>query len=99
MRKVFNMLRVDQIRDWVKKYELGYYFDPGGMSFFCPAFKDIKPCHTSEYIDIESGKYKDDRDFNKLKNWVEENAEKFMSPKPKEYTYYSEGIIEKIYNG
>ena len=93
------MSRRDQIREWVAKYELGYYFGPCGLSFFCPAFLETGQCDVSEYVGDESDEYKDDRGFERLKNWVEENAEKFMSPKPKEYTYISEGIVKKIYNG
>ena len=90
------MRRIDQIKEWVKKYELGYYFNPGGVEFFCPAFPDIKSCQVSEYIDCDDVIYKDDEGFQRLFMWIEQNKDNFLRPKPKQYTYYSEGIIKHV---
>ncbi len=92
------MTRRDQIKEWVAEYELGYYFNPGGVEFFCPAFKEIKSCQCSEYVGDDDEKYKDDESFDKLSKWIEDNKESFKGPKPNNYTYYSEGVIKKIIN-
>lgn len=99
------MTRQEQIQAWVKEYELGYYFNPGGVEFFCPAFQNIEHCQVSEYVgddhshtwsDGKTTYYKDDKGFEKLSRWIEKNRETFKKEKPKEYTYYSEGQWAKI---
>lgn len=90
------MNRKEQIKAWVKEYELGYYFNPGGIEFFCPAFPDINNCHCGEYVGEEDEVYNDEESFIKLSKWIEDNEENFKRDKPKEYTYYSEGVYKKI---
>lgn len=91
------MNRLEQIRKWVKEYELGYYFNPGGVAFFCPAFQDIEPCHCSENVG-ETGEYQDDDSWDKLSAWILNNKKNFERQKPKEYIYYSEGVIRQVIN-
>ncbi len=65
------MTRHQQIKEWVKKYKLGYLFNPGGVEFI--AGNGIPNCHCSEFVDGEPGEfYSDDKSFERLKKWVEE---------------------------
>ncbi len=73
----------DSIRALVGRYNLGYYFNPGGCEFFSCANESIPHCQTSEYGDEE------DRD--KLKSWCAQHEDNLLKPREDSYLWYSEG--------
>jgi len=74
---------INLIRSLVGRYELGYYMNPGGTEFFCPAHPSIPHCQIGEMGDEE--------DADKLRLWCEEHKDELTTPKPSTYIWYSEG--------
>jgi hypothetical protein len=78
------MTPTESIRALVGRYQLGYYFNPGGCEFFSSAHPSIPHCQTS-------GGYEEEKDAAKLAAWCAQHEAVLTTPQPDTYLWYSEG--------
>lgn len=71
------MSRLEQIKTWVRQYNLGYLFNPGGTQF-TSSIVGVPDCQVSDYV-ADEGEYQDDESFNKLRDWIQKYHENQVS--------------------